>query len=111
LTDDEWRGQFDTQALRVEDARVISKREARGRRLDDANPADRAVVELLNRLTQPAETYCRSKSKEVDHVKKIAIPLIAFVGTPRSVNDLGAVVASAAPTQRGLLDRSIPNGQ
>lgn len=70
-------GQFDTQASRVEYARVLSEWEARGRRFDDPAASDLTVAELLLRFMTYAAEYYGVKSKEYDHFEKTIIPLTA----------------------------------
>jgi integrase len=70
-------GQHDTQASRVEYARVLAEWEARGRRLDAPASADFTVAELLLRFMKHAEDYYGRKSKEYDHFDKTIVPLLA----------------------------------
>jgi len=70
-------GQHDTQASRVEYARVLSEWEARGRRLDEPGPVDYTIAELLVCFLRYAETYYGKKSKEYDHFEMTTIPLAA----------------------------------
>src|SRR5262245_14444747 len=68
-------GPYETAASRAEYGRVIAQWEASGRRLDDANPAEPTIAELLVRFLRHAETYYGVGSKEYDHFEKTTIPL------------------------------------
>src|SRR5262245_58162025 len=68
-------GPYETAASRAEYGRVIAQWEARGRRLDDAVPAELTIAELLVRFLRHAETYYGVGSKEYDHFEKTTVPL------------------------------------
>jgi hypothetical protein len=81
-------GTFDTQAWRVEYARVLAEWEARGRKLDDSASGDLTVAELLLRFMNHDGSYYGKTSKEYDHFFQTIGPLTATY-THKLAKDFG----------------------